>query len=83
MPLPAGVAFDDVKIDYVSPLSLAQKHLQASAVMRTLELAQGFLAIRPDAASVFNVPAAIRKIGEMYGVGAALFNAKKEEKDDE
>ena len=83
MTLPAGVGFGDVKIDYVSPLSLAQKHLQASAVMRTLELAREFLSIQPDAAKVFNVPAAIRKIGEMYGAGAALFNAPEEEKNDE
>lgn len=76
MDLPAGISFSDVRIEYVSPLCAAQKHLQARAVMQTLELAEGFLKIQPQAASVFNVPEAIRKIGEMFGVSDALFNGK-------
>lgn len=78
--LPRGAAFGDVKIEYVSPLSLAQKHLQARAVMQTLELAQGVLNVQPDAADVFNARRAIRTIGEMFGVSAALFNPEEEEK---
>lgn len=78
MVLPPGISFSDVRIEYVSPLSLAQKHLQARAVMQTLELAEGFLKIQPEAAAVFNVPEAIRQIGEMYGVSSALFNAGEE-----
>lgn len=80
MSLPSGISFSDVRIEYVSPLSLAQRHLQAGAVMQTLELAEEFLKIQPEAANVFNVPEAIRKIGEMYGVSAALFNVGGEEK---
>lgn len=80
MVLPEGISFSDVRIEYVSPLSLAQKHLQARAVMQTLELAEGFLKIQPEAANVFNVPEAIRKIGEMYGVSSTLFNVGVEEK---
>ena len=76
MILPDGLSFEDVKVEYVSPLSLAQKHLQAGAVMRTLELSSGLLEIQPEAAAVFNVPEAIRKIGEMYGVSRSLFNEK-------
>lgn len=78
MVLPPDLDFEDVRIEYVSPMALAQKHLQAQAVMRTLELAGGLLQIRPEAAAVFNAPEAIRKIGEMYGVGSTLFNEKKE-----
>lgn len=48
--------------------------------MQTLELAEGFLKIQPEAANVFNVPEAIRKIGEMYGVSSTLFNVGVEEK---
>ena len=79
MVLPPGLDYKDVRVEYVSPLSLAQKHLQAQAVMRTLELAGGLLQIQPEAAAVFNAPEAIRKIGEMYGVSGALFNEKTEE----
>ena len=79
MILPPELDFQDVRVEYVSPLSLAQKHLQAQAVMRTLELAGGLLQIQPEAAAVFNVPEAIRKIGEMYGVSALFFNEKTTE----
>ena len=78
MVLPSELDFEDVRVEYVSPLSLAQKHLQAQAVMRTLELAGGLLQIQPEAAAVFNVPEAIRKIGEMYGLNASFFNEKTE-----
>ncbi|MBR4127772.1 MAG: head-tail connector protein [Alphaproteobacteria bacterium] len=77
--LPVGVDYRDVRVEYVSPMSLAQKHLQAQAVMRTLELAGGLLQIQPEAAAVFNAPEAIRKIGEMYGVGASLFHREMTE----
>ena len=77
MTLPEGVSFADVKIEYVSPLTLAQKHLQAKAIMQTLELAEGFLKIQPQAAEVFNAPEAIRKIAEMYGVSMSLFNVEQ------
>ncbi len=76
MCLPDGISYHDVKIDYVSPLTLTQKHLQAKAVMQTLELAERFLQIQPDAAGVFNVPEAIKKIAEMFGVGSTLFNTQ-------
>ena len=79
MVLPSGLDFKDVRVEYVSPMSLAQKHLQAQAVMRTLELAGGFLRMQPEAASVFNASEAIRKIGEMYGLNGAFFNEKTEE----
>ncbi|MBO4644843.1 MAG: head-tail connector protein [Alphaproteobacteria bacterium] len=79
MVLPPDLDFQDVRVEYVSPLSLAQKHLQAQAVMRTLELAGGFLQIQPEAAAVFNAPEAIRKIGEMYGVSALFFKEKTAE----
>ena len=79
MILPPELDFQDVRVEYVSPMSLAQKHLQAQAVMRTLELANGLLQIQPEAAAVFNVPEAIRKIGEMYGVSALFFNEKTTE----
>ena len=79
MVLPSDLKFGDVRVEYVSPLSLSQKHLQAQAVMRTLELAAGLLQIQPEAAAVFNVPEAIRKIGEIYGVSGAFFNKKTEE----
>ena len=78
MTLPEGLDFEDVRVEYVSPMSLAQKHLQAQAVMRTLELAGGLLQIQPEAAAVFNAPEAIRKIGEMYGVSGVFFNEKME-----
>lgn len=78
MTLPKGLDFEDVRVEYVSPMSLAQKHLQAQAVMRTLELAGGLLQIQPEAAAVFNAPEAIRKIGEMYGVSGVFFNEKTE-----
>lgn len=77
--LPPELSFEDVKVEYVSPLSFAQKHLQAGAVMRTLELAKGLLEIQPEAAAVFNVEKAIRKIGEMYGVSSSFFNKKMRE----
>ena len=77
--LPEGVDCRDMRVEYVSPMSLAQKHLQAQAVMRTLELAGGLLQIQPEAASVFNASEAIRKIGEMYGVGASLFRPEMTE----
>ncbi len=83
MILPEGISFGDVKVEYVSPLSLAQKHLQARAVMQTLELAEEFLKIQPEAASVFNGPEAIRKIGEMYGVSSSLFNTCDERKEND
>ena len=77
--LPAELDYHDVRVEYVSPMSLAQKHLQAQAVMRTLELAGGLLQIQPEASAVFNAPEAIRKIGEMYGVSRSFFNGQKEE----
>lgn len=81
MVLPADLSYEDVRVEYVSPLSLAQKHLQAKAIMQTLELAEGLLQIQPEAAAVFNVPEALRKIGEMYGLSASFFNEEKEEED--
>ena len=75
--LPQELSFDDVRVEYVSPMSLAQKNLQAGAVMRTLELSGKLLEIQPEAADVFNAQEAIRKIGEMYGVGSSFFNEKK------
>ena len=83
MILPQGIEFGDVKIEYVSPLSLTQKNLQAQAVMQTLEMAEAFLKFQPEAAAVFNVPEAIRKIGEMFGVSQTLFNPVNEVKTDD
>ena len=51
--------------------------------MQTLELAEEFLKIQPEAASVFNGPEAIRKIGEMYGVSSSLFNTCDERKEND
>ena len=49
--------------------------------MRTLELSGGLLQIQPEAAAVFNVPEAIRKIGEMYGISNSFFNNQKKERE--
>lgn len=77
-PLPEELEGAEVRVEYLSPLSMAQKHLEAQAVMKTLEMAEGFLKIQPEAAAVFDVPAAIRKIGNMYGVGSRLFKSASE-----
>ena len=79
--LPPELSYEEIRVDYVSPLSLAQKHLQAKAVMQTLELAGGLLQFQPEAASVFDVPEAIRKIGEMYGLSGSFFRKKEKVKE--
>lgn len=69
---PEGVSFEDVCVEYLSPLALAQKRCESGALLQTLNLAQEVVKLTPEAAAVLNANEILRKIGEMYGTSSAL-----------
>lgn len=81
-PLPDVLRGKTPAVSYLSPLSLAQRQVEAQAMVQTLELAEGFLKLQPDAATVFDVPKTVRKIAEMYGISDDLLHAEQRENDD-
>lgn len=81
-PLPDVLRGKTPAVSYLSPLSLAQRQVEAQAMVQTLELAEGFLKLQPDAAAVFDVPKTVRKIAEMYGISDDLLHAEQRENDD-
>mgnify|MGYP005956485543 CR=1 FL=1 len=70
-----------VAVEYLSPLAMAQKQLEAQAMVRTLELANGFIGMDPEASAVFNVPEVIRRIGQIYGTGNNFLRSEEEIKE--
>ncbi len=81
-PLPDSLHGKMPAVSYLSPLSLAQRQVEAQAMLQTLELAEGFLRLQPDAASVFDVPKTVRKIAEMYGISEDLLHTGQREEGD-
>ena len=81
-PLPDALYGKMPAVSYLSPLSLAQRQVEAQAMLQTLELAEGFLRLQPDAASVFDVPKTVRKIAEMYGISEDLLHTGQREEGD-
>lgn len=81
-PLPDALQGKTPVVSYLSPLSLAQRQVEAQAMVQTLELAEGFLKLQPDAAEVFDVPKTVRKIAQMYGISDDLLHTVRKENTD-
>ena len=71
-PAPEGVDFDTLRVEYLSPLAMAQKRSSADALAQMMGLSAEFIKLSPDAAGVFNVPEILRVIAKTYGVPSAL-----------
>lgn len=65
------------KIEYRSPLARAMRAQDGVAIARTLEMLPTAIALDPNAAFVFDVPASMRELGEINGMPAKLARDKK------
>lgn len=81
-PLPDALHGKTPAVSYLSPLTMVQRQVEAQAMIQTLELAEGFLRLQPDAAAVFDVPKTVRKIAAMYGVSDDLIQTRQKENAD-
>jgi hypothetical protein len=67
---------EQYEVEYTSPLARAMRAPDAIAVQRTLEILPGAIAIDPNAAYVFDIPASMREVAEINGYPAKLMRDK-------
>lgn len=75
LPPPPDVMYDaggEVEIEYVSPLSRAQRADEGVGILRTLEQAIAIAEIDPAALDGIDVAATMRELGEINGMPAKL-----------
>lgn len=64
----------DIKIEYESPISRAQKQLEAGGILRTFDIMQTMITIDPTVMDNFDGDAAFRHIGiDLHGIAPSLF----------
>jgi len=71
-PLPPGVDWDRIKVDYVSPLAQAQKAAALGGIERLLGFVGQIAPLCPDAADNVDADAAVRDYAAMLGVSPRL-----------
>ena len=67
---PEELQDQEVKIQYISPISQAQKQMSAEAVKEAMAYAAPLLSVNPALAGMFDFEEMIRDIPEMYGIAA-------------
>lgn len=77
-PPPEEIDFNDLHVEYLSPLALAQKRCSADALAQMMNLSAGFIKLDPSAVKVFNIPEILRTIARMYGSSPLLIRSEKE-----
>jgi hypothetical protein len=73
---PPSISGAPWKVEYLSPLALAQRASDAEATMRTLQAVAGLMQIDPKAANRVDTDAALRHLADRYGAPAPILRSK-------
>jgi hypothetical protein len=75
---PESISERELKIEYVSPLALAQRQSETQGIMRTLEFIGPIAGMDPQAAQVMKGADTVRHVAELNGVPPMLLKSEDE-----